>query len=95
MFVIYGHKWDKVRITKENVFTKEEPGELGTQTVDLIDRAIDRGYYEKAKELGRRMYKEFMMLHDFLQRRVACQRRVVDSLVKTGVQAELGLLPKP
>ena len=52
-------------MNKEKVFTQEELDELGTTTLDLIERAIDAGDYKKAKELSKRMYKEFMMQHDF------------------------------
>ncbi|MFC1825241.1 hypothetical protein ACFL9T_21225 [Thermodesulfobacteriota bacterium] len=50
---------------KERIFTQEELEEMGTQTVDLLERAIDSGDKEKAKKLAVRMHKEAMSWHDF------------------------------
>ena len=51
-------------MNQERIFTEEELEEMGTRTVDLIERAIDLGNYEKAKELSRRMYKEYVDTQD-------------------------------
>ncbi|MBI2865605.1 MAG: cobalamin B12-binding domain-containing protein [Chloroflexi bacterium] len=48
----------------ERLFSDEERTELGKRTVDLIQEAIDAGELEKAKGLSRRMYKEFLGMHD-------------------------------
>lgn len=51
-------------MSQERVFTEEELAEMGTRTVDLIERAIDLGDYEKAKELSRRMYQDAVDMQD-------------------------------
>jgi hypothetical protein len=48
----------------KRIFTDEELKEMGTRTLDLVIEAIDAGNKEKAKELAKRMYKEFNHLHD-------------------------------
>lgn len=48
----------------KKVFTETELKELGVQTADLIQQAIDEGDTEKAKKLCRRMYKEFYSMHE-------------------------------
>ena len=48
----------------ERLFTEAELQELGSETVDLVDRAIDAGDLQKAKKLNRRMYKEFFSMHE-------------------------------
>lgn len=49
---------------KKRVFTEKELKEMGTRTLDLVLEAIDSGNKEKARELARRMYREFNYLHD-------------------------------
>lgn len=49
---------------KETVFTSQELATLGKLTVDLIQASIDAGEKEKAKKLSRRMYREFLAMHD-------------------------------
>ena len=51
-------------MTEGRLFSDAELAEMGTLTVDAIQRAIDDGEYEKAKGLSRRMYKEFLAMHD-------------------------------
>ncbi|MFC2018129.1 hypothetical protein ACFLTQ_02370 [Chloroflexota bacterium] len=51
-------------MNQERIFTEEELEEMGTRTLDLIEHAIDLGNYEKAKELSRRMYKEYVDTQD-------------------------------
>jgi len=51
-------------MSSERIFTEEELVEMGTRTVDLLERAIDSGDKEKAKKLARRMYKEGLAIHD-------------------------------
>jgi len=48
----------------ERLFTKEELAEMGKMTVEAIQEAIDKGDGEKAKKLSRRMYREFLAMHD-------------------------------
>ena len=48
----------------KNIFTEQELEEMGARTLDLIVAAIDANNGEKAKELAKRMYKEFNLLHD-------------------------------
>ena len=49
---------------KKRVFTDRELSEMGTRTLDLVLAAIDAGDKEKAKDLAKRMYREFNYLHD-------------------------------
>jgi len=37
---------------------------MGTETVDLVEQAIDAGDLQKARKLNRRMYKEFYSMHE-------------------------------
>lgn len=46
------------------VFAKEELEEMGRRTVDLLTEAIEAGDEKRAKELARRMYREFAFMHD-------------------------------
>jgi hypothetical protein len=46
------------------IFTDEELKEMSTRTLDLVVEAIDAGDKEMAKELARRMHREFSHLHD-------------------------------
>jgi hypothetical protein len=48
----------------KRVFTDEELREMSTRTIDLVIEAIDAGDKERARELARRMYREFNHLHD-------------------------------
>lgn len=48
----------------KKVFTDEELREMGIQTAELIQDAIDADDKEKAKKLTRRMYREFLAMHD-------------------------------
>ena len=51
-------------MNKKRVFTDKELKEMGTRTLDLVQEAIDAGDKEKAKDLAKRMYREFNYLHD-------------------------------
>ena len=51
-------------MSSKRVFTDAELEEMGRRTLDVLTEAIDAGDKEKAKELARRMYKEFNYLHD-------------------------------
>ncbi len=51
-------------VNKKRVFTDRELDEMGTRTLDLVQAAIDAGDKEKAKDLAKRMYREFNHLHD-------------------------------
>jgi len=48
----------------ERLFTDAELLEMGKETVDLVEAAIDAGDLQKAKKLNRRMYKEFFSMHE-------------------------------
>ena len=45
-------------------FSSNEISEMEKKTVDRIIEAIDSGDYDKAKKLTRRMYNEFLSMHD-------------------------------
>jgi hypothetical protein len=57
---------DKIREVgmSERLFTPSELEELGVETVDLVEKAINEGDLQKAKKLNRRMYKEFYAMHE-------------------------------
>lgn len=48
----------------QRLFSQQELQELGKRTVDLIQEAVDKGDSGRAKGLARRMYKEFLSMHD-------------------------------
>jgi hypothetical protein len=48
----------------ERLFTEAELLDMGKETVDLVEAAIDAGDLQKAKKLNRRMYKEFFSMHE-------------------------------
>ena len=50
--------------SNKRVFTDKELEEMGRRTLDLLLEAIDSEDKEEAKDLARRMYKEFNYLHD-------------------------------
>jgi hypothetical protein len=52
---------------RKMVFTEEELNEMGRQTADVIEQSIDAGDRQKAKKLTRRMYREFLAMHDLLR----------------------------
>ena len=49
---------------KNRIFTDEELKEMGTPTLEQVMKAIDMDDKEKAKNLSKRMQKEFNHLHD-------------------------------
>jgi len=49
---------------KRREFTDQELKEMGQLTLDLITQAIESGDLKKAKGLSKRMYQEFMFMHD-------------------------------
>lgn len=51
-------------MTQDRLFSDQELEEMGTQTVELVERAINAGEYEEAKKFARRMYREFSAMHD-------------------------------
>jgi len=51
-------------MSSKRVFTDKELKEMGRRTLDALLETIDAGDKEKAKELAKRMYKEFNYLHD-------------------------------
>ena len=48
----------------ERFFTEDELREMERRTVDRLTDAIDAGDGEKAKKIARRMYNEFLAMHD-------------------------------
>lgn len=48
----------------DHFFSSNEISEMEKKTVDRIIEAIDSGDYDKAKKLTRRMYNEFLSMHD-------------------------------
>lgn len=48
----------------ERFFGDDELREMGKRTVDRLTEAIDAGDDERAKKLARRMYNEFLGMHD-------------------------------
>ena len=48
----------------ERLFSEEEIREMGKRTVDRLTEAIDAGDAEQAKKIARRMYNEFLGMHD-------------------------------
>jgi hypothetical protein len=46
------------------LFTEAELTEMGKRTVDRVCEAVDEGDSEKAKQLAKRMYNEFLGMHD-------------------------------
>ena len=50
--------------TRKRFFTESELKEMGEETVNLIQKAIDVGDLEKAKKLTKRMYREFFSVHE-------------------------------
>jgi len=53
------------------IFTDQELKQMGRLTLDLIHEAIENGDLEKAKGLSKRMYQEFMFMHDLYRDWVA------------------------
>jgi len=51
-------------MSEQRIFSSEELANLGKLTLELVEDAIDAGDKEKAKKLSRRMYKEFLSMHD-------------------------------
>ena len=49
---------------EDRLFTPQELEEMGKRTVDLVQEAVDLGDAGRAKGLARRMYKEFLSMHD-------------------------------
>ena len=51
-------------MSDNRLFTDEELKDLGQRTLDLLKDALDKGSNENAKNLARRMYREFLGMHD-------------------------------
>jgi hypothetical protein len=51
-------------MTQDRLFSDQELEEMGTQTVELVEQAIDKGEYGEAKKLAWRMCGEFSAMHD-------------------------------
>jgi hypothetical protein len=51
-------------VNYEELFTSEELEEMGKPTVELLEHSIDIDDREKAKKLNKRLYREFLSLHD-------------------------------
>lgn len=48
----------------EQLFSDDELKEMGQRTVDRLTQAIDAGENEEAKKIAKRMYNEFLSMHD-------------------------------
>jgi hypothetical protein len=48
----------------ERILSNDEIAEMEKLTVDRLIETIDRGEREGAKKLARRMYNEFLSMHD-------------------------------
>jgi hypothetical protein len=48
----------------ERIFTKDEIAEMEKLTVDRLVEAVDKGDTEGARKIARRMYNEFLAMHD-------------------------------
>src|SRR6266851_9794996 len=48
----------------ERILSKDEIAEMEKLTVDRLIETIERGDTEGAKKLARRMYNEFLSMHD-------------------------------
>ena len=51
-------------MSDDRLFSDEELKTLGQRTLDLLEDALDKGENENAKKLARRMYGEFLGMHD-------------------------------
>ena len=51
-------------MSDNRLFTVEELKVLGRRTLDLLEEALDKGEQETARKLARRMYREFLGMHD-------------------------------
>jgi len=74
----------------ERLFTEVELKEMGVETINLIDQAIDAGDLEKTKKLAHRMHKEFFTQHEDLRDWIASllsfvERRLGDEAVYEAV----------
>lgn len=49
---------------EKNIFSKDELEAMGKRTLDLMLASIENGDLETAKKLGKRMYSEFLAMHD-------------------------------
>ncbi len=58
-------------MSQEKVFTEEELNRLGQRTLDLLLSCIESDEPEEAKKLARRMYNEFLAMHDLYRDWVA------------------------
>jgi hypothetical protein len=75
-------------MAESKLFTQQELDELGTQTVDLIQIAIDKDDKERAKALTLRMHEEFSAMHNGLLRWItsllsSIGRRYSDEMLET------------
>ena len=80
----------------ERFFTDAELREMERRTVDRLTDAIDAGDAEKAKKIAKRMYNEFLSMHDLYRNWIAATlsevgRRygdeVLDEVMVDGVRA--------
>ena len=53
-----------MKMNDKRLFTDQELKALGQRTLDLLVDALDNGENENAKKLARRMYNEFLGMHD-------------------------------
>jgi hypothetical protein len=78
------------------LFSEAELQEMGKRSVDRLTEAIDAGDTEKAKQIAKRMYNEFLSMHDLYRNWTtatlsAIGRRfgdqVLDEVMTEGVKA--------
>ena len=53
-----------MKMNDKRLFSDQELKALGQRTLDLLVDALDDGENENAKKLARRMYNEFLGMHD-------------------------------
>lgn len=51
-------------MSEERIFSDEELKEMGARTLDLLLKSIEEKDHERATMLGKRMYAEFLAMHD-------------------------------
>lgn len=87
-------------MNQEKVFTPEELEEMGARTVDLIERAIDRGDNERAKKLNKRNYNEALAIHDVYRDWITSLltfigKRYGDDVLYQALEESVGVWLKP
>lgn len=91
------HKKGEMTMTmQERLFSEAELQTMGERSVDRLSEAIEAGDTEKAKQIAKRMYNEFLSMHDLYRNWTtamlsAIGRRfgdqVLDEIMTEGVKA--------